>query len=66
MQSYYELNVAKDGKHLFATAERSAVNFSKAEELVRLFRKKFPNSEGYEISVTYWKCEGHQIKNIQN
>ena len=64
MQDYYEINVAKNGQHLFATAERSIPSYDikKFEEVYTLFCKKFPESEGYEISVTLWKCSGHVIQ----
>lgn len=58
MQSYYEINVSKKGQFVFATAERSATNVWDAKQLYKLFKEKFPESEGYEIDVTYWECIG--------
>lgn len=60
MQSHYEINVSKNGLHLFATAPRSILSEVVAVKMVSLFREKFPESEGYSISMTYWKTEGHQ------
>ena len=52
---YYEINVSLNGQHLFATAERSITTSWEAEKVYNLFKEKFPESEGYKISVTY--CE---------
>lgn len=60
MQSHYEINVAKDGYHLFATAERSLVTESKAKELVALMREKFPESEGYDVTCSYTAVVGRK------
>ena len=63
---YYEINVALDGKHFFATHERSVTNRNKLENIVKVFVEKFPESEGYEISVSKWQnnCKNIDIENI--
>lgn len=58
---YYEINVSKDGKHLFATAERSITNNLKAEKVYNLFKEKFPESDGYKIDITYWEKVGKTV-----
>ena len=63
----YEINVAikdKDGRwrHLFATDTRSLHTEKDAKELYELFKEKFPESEGYDISVTYWEAIGRHIE----
>ena len=58
---YYEINVSKNGKHLFATAERSITFSWEAEKIYNLFKEKFPESEGYKISVTKWEKIGKEI-----
>lgn len=58
MQSYYEINVALNGKHLFATAPRSCITRSEYKKVLAIFKKKFPESEGYSITATYWACAG--------
>ena len=58
---YYEINVALNGKHLFATADRSITNPYKAEKIYNLFKEKFPEEEGYTISVTEWNKIGKPI-----
>ena len=58
---YYEINVSQNGKHLFATAERSLTNSWEMEKVYKLFKDKFPKSEGYKISVTYYEKYGKII-----
>lgn len=48
----YEINVSLNGKHFFATALRSAQTERKVEELYKVFKKKFPESEGYKIMIS--------------
>lgn len=60
---YYEINVSLNGKHLFATAERSVINKTKMKEVYRLFERKFPKSEGYTIDVTLYEKRGTPIIN---
>lgn len=64
---YYEINVAKLNKktgryeHFFATDERSIISVSKLEEVVNVFYKKFPEEEGYKISITHWRKVGKEM-----
>ena len=58
---YYEINVSLNGKHLFATAERSITSKQKMEEMYKLFEQKFPKSEGYTLDVTLWEKRGTPI-----
>lgn len=57
----YEINVSLHGKHFFATHERSIVNKQKLKEVYNVFKEKFPNEDGYEITVTYWTKSGREI-----
>jgi hypothetical protein len=61
MQNHYEINVSLNGKHLFATAERSARDKQDAERLFRLFAEKFPERDGYSIRVTHWQAQGERV-----
>lgn len=63
----YKINVAKKDsrgmwRHLFATNTRSLHTEKEAKELYELFEEKSPESEGYDISVTYWETIGHSIE----
>ena len=59
---YYEINVSLNGKHLFATAERSITDIHKANTVYKLFAEKFPEAEGYEIRVTKWDKVGKFVE----
>lgn len=58
---YYEINVSLNGKHLFATDERSITSRERMEEVYKLFEQKFPKSEGYILDVTLWVKSGTPI-----
>lgn len=58
---YYEINVSLNGEHFFATHERSGQSKTEMENVLAVFRRKFPDKEGYEITVTKWKLEGKQV-----
>lgn len=49
---HYEINVAKDGRHLFATHERSLTNKWDYEKVMKIMKEKFPASEGYNVTAT--------------
>ena len=49
---YYEINVSLNGRHFFATAERSIISKSQLIEMVPVFQAKFPEAEGYRVSAT--------------
>lgn len=55
---YYEINVTLNGKHFFATAERSITNRWDLNNKLKIFIDKFPKEEGYEISVMKWEKVG--------
>lgn len=58
---YYEINVSFNKHHLFATAPRSIDHERKLVELLKLFKEKFPQSEGYEISATEHPGDFHSV-----
>lgn len=58
---HYEINVAKDGKHLFATHERSLNTEHKTKEVYDKLVEAFPANEGYDISISYWETVGKTI-----
>jgi hypothetical protein len=59
---WYCINVARNGKHVFATAQRSLMIREDAEALFKLLRKKFPEEDGYELTLTRWTQQGETIK----
>lgn len=56
-----EFNIAKDGKHFFATAERSCRDSNKADEVKKVLQEKFPQSEGYEVTASLSPQRGYGI-----
>lgn len=49
---YYEINVALNGQHFFATDKRSITNKGAMERVYKVFKEKFPLEEGYDILVS--------------
>ena len=60
---YYEINVALNGRHFFATAERSITDRNTFLTMLDVFREKFPESEGYHISASRIETIGHPVLN---
>ena len=58
---YYEINVSLCDRHLFATHERSITSKYDLDRVYKIFKEKFPESEGYKITVTYWQKTGKHI-----
>ena len=58
---YYEINISKNGYHVFATAPRSCGCTRDLDILYKLLSQKFPKSEGYEINITRYETVGYGI-----
>jgi hypothetical protein len=61
MESHYEINVSKDGRHYFATAPRSALRRTDAAKLFKDLSTRYPESEGYMVTITYWNYSGLEL-----
>lgn len=59
--SHYEINVALDGKHLFATHERSLTTAKVAKEVYDKLVEAFPKNEGYSVEISYWETVGRGV-----
>ena len=59
---YYEINVSLNGVHFFATAERSCTTYNQAIKVYKELEKRFPASEGYELTLRAWETIGKEIK----
>lgn len=59
---HFEINVAKDGKHLFATHERSLREEDKAQMVYLLFKMRFPETEGYSVTMTRHEMNITRVK----
>lgn len=58
---YYEINISLNGKHFFATNERSITNETSLKKVYKTIKEKFPQEEGYNIMVTYNETKGKLI-----
>ena len=62
---YYEINVAQNGKHVFATAERS---LRSKEEVVKVYLRlmvAFPEHEGFSITASKWENVGESVNILE-
>lgn len=50
---HYEINVSLDGKHYFATHQRSLTHQEKAEEVFYDFCRRFPKRDGFKIDMSF-------------
>ena len=55
---YYEINVALNGQHFFATDKRSITNKPTLERVYKVLKEKFPLEEGYDIIVSQYETVG--------
>lgn len=55
---YYEINVALNGKHYFATHPRSITDEGSAKRLYYELEKRFPKSDGFSVGVTCYEQRG--------
>lgn len=62
MQSYYRINVSKDGKYLFATEQGGLTYTGDARRVFKIFKEKFPEKEGYKVTVQFWSSCGTEQK----
>lgn len=49
---YYEINVSLNGRHFFATSDRSITDMGKLKKVYEAISEAFTKDKGYEISVT--------------
>ena len=66
MVNYYRINVSLNGKYLFATENGEngggITRKEDAQRLTELLKEKFPESEGYKVSVVYWQSHGTHME----
>lgn len=62
IQDHYEINVSLNGKHFFATDERSCVTEHDMKKVLAELQKRMPESDGFVITVTKITCRGRQIE----
>lgn len=59
MQNHFEINVSLRGQHVFATAARSLTERTKAWALLADFQIRFPEDQGYKVTMRYYETVGH-------
>ena len=58
---YYEINVALNGRHFFATDKRSITNKRVLKEVYKVLKEKFPKEEGFDMIVSCVETTGRHI-----
>ena len=61
IQPHFEINVALNGEHIFATAPHSIVNRWDLEKVYPIIHAKFPEEEGYSLSIMKVNCYGQAV-----
>ena len=58
---YYEINVALNGRHFFATDKRSITTERALKEVYAVIKAKFPVEEGFDIMVSRMETSGRYV-----
>ena len=58
---YYEINVALNGQHFFATDKRSITTKRDLKKVYSVLKEKFPLEEGYDILITHYETVGKYV-----
>lgn len=58
---WYEINISKNGHHLFATHERSLGTISQVKEALNGLRQAFREEDGFKFTVTQWETTGKEL-----
>jgi hypothetical protein len=59
---HFEINVSLDGKHFFATHDRSIQDIEKCKRVYSELADRFPKSEGFNITITKWESHGTIVR----
>lgn len=59
---YFEINVALNGRHYFATAERSLRDEASARQVAEDLSRRFPEHEGFSITLTRYETVGYKVE----
>lgn len=58
---FYVINVSYKGKHFFATAEHSLLDYDAAYACFCEIKNRFPEAEGYKVECTQWVSAGERM-----
>lgn len=56
---HYEINIALNGRHFFATDKRSIQDSPTLMQVAKVLNEKFPENEGYTLSASYYPDYGY-------
>lgn len=59
---HWEVNVSLNGQHYFGTHARSLTNKQKARLVATDLRMRFPESEGFEVTLSRQEAVGYGEK----
>ena len=62
---YYEINVSKNKRHYFATAERSIDDNETAQRIANELATLYTKEKGFEITISRWQRCGESIEFVQ-
>lgn len=58
---HYEINVSQNGRHLFATHERSCRSFEECKAVLTEIMQRFPKEEGFDVKIFRYDNTGQEI-----
>jgi len=58
----FEINVSKDGKHFCHVELRHIIILEFAQERARIIKAKFPEIEGWKVTMTRVECHGQEVE----
>lgn len=58
---HYEINVSQNGKHLFATHERSCRSLEECKTVLSEIVKRFPKEDGFSVTINRYENVGQEI-----
>jgi hypothetical protein len=58
---HYEINVSLNGRHLFATHERSCRSIEEVKRVLEEVTKRFPVGEGFAITIHRYENAGKMV-----
>lgn len=58
---YYEINVSLNGKHFFATSDRSIRDEQRLKVVLPEIIARFPRGQGYIVNVTRYELNGYPV-----
>lgn len=62
---HYEINVSINGRHLFATAERSLTDKVQCIRVYDMLAKRFLKEDGFEINISLIERSGMRLTREQ-